>query len=390
MTDTSADPAPGSGYDPLASVGSPSGPTAPPPRIRLASPITGQEELDAIAEVLASGILTNGPWTRRFEAAMAERHGTPHAVAFANGTVALAGMLLAAGIGPGDEVIVPSMTFIASATSVLHVGATPVFADIEPDTLNLDVEDAASRITGRTRAIMPVHYAGQPADLAAFRTLADTHGLVLLEDAAQAHGATCQGRPAGAWGEAAMFSFTPTKNITTGEGAVVTTTSEELAHAMRLLRNHGMSAPYQHDVLGYNWRLTEMQSAMGVRQLERLDGILATKRANATAMGGLLAGVAGVEPLAVRPDRGHPFMIYSVRIAGGRRDAVMAALTASGIESRLYFPPAHRQPVFAHLPDPGLPVTDAVAEQMLSLPLHTRLSSDDLGMIADVVMNAAR
>ncbi|CAN5651398.1 DegT/DnrJ/EryC1/StrS family aminotransferase [soil metagenome] len=378
----------GSGYDPLASVGAP-GPARPEPRIRLASPITGPEELEAIAEVLASGILTNGPWTRRFEAAMAERHGTEHAVAFANGTVALAGMYLAAGLGPGDEVIVPSLTFISTATSVLHVGATPVFADIEADTLNLDVEDVARRITPRTKAIVPVHYAGQPVDLAAFRTLADENGLLLLEDAAQAHGATCQGRPAGAWGEAAMFSFTPTKNVTTGEGAVVTTTSEDLAHAMRLLRNHGMSAPYVHDVLGYNWRLSELQSAMGVVQLDRLDAILATKRANAASMTALLAEVPGVSPLAVRPDRGHPFMIYSVLVHDAdRRDHAMGVLAEAGIESRVYFPPAHRQPVFAGLPDPKLPVTDHAARRIISLPFHAKLTDQDRSDIVSTLAGA--
>ena len=318
----------GSGYDPLASVGGRA--TGPEPRIRLASPITGEEELDAIRQVLESGILTNGPWTRRFEEAMAARHGTEHGVAFANGTVALAAMYLAAGLGPGDEVIVPSLTFVSTATSVLHVGATPVFADVQADTLNLDPDDVARRITDRTRAVVAVHYAGQPADMQRLRDLTDAHGLVLLEDAAQAHGAALEGRPAGSWGDAAMFSFTPTKNITTGEGSVVTTSSARLAQAMRLLRNHGMSAPYRHDVLGYNWRLSELQSAMGVCQLERLDAILATKRANAAHLSGLLAAVPGVEPLAVRPDRDHPFMIYSVLVDEPlRRDTAMEALAAA-------------------------------------------------------------
>ncbi|HEX2575232.1 MAG TPA: DegT/DnrJ/EryC1/StrS family aminotransferase [Aquihabitans sp.] len=378
----------GSRYDPLASAGG-GGPQGPEPRIRLASPITGPEELAAVEAVLASGVLTNGPWTRRFEAAMAERHGTDHAVAFANGTVALAGMLLAAGIGPGDEVVVPSLTFIATATAVLHVGATPVFADVEPDTLNLDVADAERRITDRTRAVVPVHYAGQPVDLPAFADLAAAHGILLLEDAAQAHGATCAGRPAGSWGAAAMFSFTPTKNVTTGEGAVVTSSDEELVHRMRLLRNHGMSQPYRHDVLGYNWRLSELQSAVGTCQLDRLDAILAAKAANATAMAELLAAVPGVEPLAVRADRVHPFMLYTVRIAGGRRDAVAAALAEAGIESRVYFPPAHRQPIFAGSPDPVLPVTDEVAADILSLPFHLRLTDDDRREIARVVAAAS-
>jgi perosamine synthetase len=378
---------PSRAYDPLASVGG-DAPTRPAPTIRLASPVTGEEEIDAIREVLESGILTNGPWTRRFESMMAERHDTPHAVAFANGTVALSGMYLAGGIGPGDEVIVPSLTFISTATSVLHVGATPVFADVEPDTFNLDPDDVARRISPRTKAIVPVHYAGLPAAMDRFRALADEAGVLLFEDAAQAHGARFGGRGAGSWGDAAMFSFTPTKNITTGEGAVVTTTSDELAHQMRLLRNHGMSKQYFHEILGWNWRLSEMQSAMGCVQLGRLDEILATKRANAAFLTQRFAGVEGIVAPTAPPDREHPFMIYTIQVEPDRRDAITEALDEAGIEWRLYFPPAHRQPVFAHLPDPGLPVTDLLAERMISLPIHTRLTSDDLGRIADVVIGA--
>lgn len=380
-------PDPAAAYDPLASVGG-DAPARPAPTIRLASPVTGQEELDAIAEVLASGILTNGPWTRKFEELMAERHDTEHAVAFANGTVALAGMLLAAGVGPGDEVIVPSLTFISTATSVLHVGATPVFADVEATTFNLDPDDVARRITPRTKVIMPVHYAGMPAQLDRFRDLADEAGVLLFEDAAQAHGARFGGRGAGSWGEAAMFSFTPTKNITTGEGAIVTTTSAELAHQMRLLRNHGMSKQYFHEILGYNWRLSEMQSAMGCVQLGRLDEILATKSRNAELLNQRLAADPGIVVPTVPEDRTHPWMLYTIQVEPERRDVVTAALDEAGIEWRFYFPPAHTQPVFADLPDPDLPVTEALATRILSLPVHTRLSSDDLGHIAEVVLGA--
>lgn len=376
-----------SGYDPFASAGGAAS-AGPEPRIRLASPVTGEEEVDAVREVLGSGILTNGPSTRRFEALMAERHGTAHAVALANGTVALSAMYLGAGLGPGDEVIVPSLTFIATATSVLHVGATPVFAEVRPDTLNLDPDDVARRITPRTRAIVPVHYGGQAADLGRLRAVADDHGLVLLEDAAQAHGATFDGRPVGSWGQAAMFSFTPTKNITTGEGAMVTTDDEVLAQRLRLLRNHGMSSRYHHEIVGWNWRLSEVQAAIGCVQMGRLDQILATKRANADLMGDLLTDIDGVTAPARPGDRDHPFMLYTLQIDGGRRDAVSAALTAAGIENRVYFPPIHRQPVFADLPDPRLPVTDAAAERILSLPFHSRVGPDDLALMADVVRAA--
>src|SRR5664280_2414694 len=252
--------------------------------VRLAKPALGDEELQAVRDVFESGTLTNGPRTAQFEQAFIRRHGTAYGVAFANGTVALAAMYLACDIGPGDEVIVPSLTFISSATSVLHVGATPVFAEILPGTFDLDPADVRSRITARTKAILVVHYGGQPAAMDELRAIARDAGVLLLEDAAEAHGAAYRGRPVGGLGAAAMFSFTPTKNITTGEGGIVTTDDAELAHAMRLLRNHGQGELYQHLALGYNWRITEMQASMGIVQLGRLDGIVARKRVNAQWM----------------------------------------------------------------------------------------------------------
>lgn len=374
-------------YDPLSEV-SPDEGDRPTPRIRLASPVTGEEEILAVRQVLESGILTNGPWTRRFEAAMAQRHHTHHAVALANGTVALAAMYLAAGIGPGDEVIVPSLTFIGTATSVVHVGATPVFADIRPDTLNLDPDDVAGRITRRTKAIVPVHYGGQPADMEKFRALADEAGVALFEDAAQAHGASFNGRPVGSWGDAGMFSFTATKNITTGEGAVVTTDDGDFARRLRILRNHGMTKQYFHEIVGWNWRLSEMQAAIGTCQVERLDQILAVKRSNAVLFGGLLAQLPDVVAPAAPSDREHPYTLYTVSVPPDRRDAIADALTGSGIESRIYFPPAHRQPVFASPEQPELPVTVDAAARILSLPFHSRLGRSDFTEITHVMAGA--
>ncbi|HEX7134758.1 MAG TPA: DegT/DnrJ/EryC1/StrS family aminotransferase [Iamia sp.] len=374
------------GYDPLGSAGASTVDPAEP-RIRLARPVTGEEEVDAVRAVLESGYLTNGPATRRFEAAMAARHGTAHAVAFANGTVALTAMYLARGIGPGDEVIVPSFTFISTATSVLHVGATPVFADIDPETFCLDPADVARRVTPRTRAIVPVHYGGQAADLDELAAIAGDAGADLLEDAAEAHGASYRGRPVGSWGRAGMFSFTPTKNITTGEGGIVTTDDEDLADRMRRLRNHGMRALYVHDELGFNWRLSDIQAAVGACQVDRLDAILAAKRRIAGRLDALLAPVAGVRTPVVRDDRDHTYMLYTVRLPADRRDAVRDALAAAGIETRVYFPPAHRQPVFAGLVT-DLPVTDEIGASVLSLPVHARLTPSEVDEVAAAVAAA--
>ncbi len=355
--------------------------------IRLAGPDVGEPELAAIAEVFASGVLTDGPRTAAFERAFAEMHDVQHAVAFANGTVALAGIYLGLGIGPGDEVIVPSMTFISTATSVVHVGATPVFADIEPDTFNLDPADVARRITPATKAIVAVHYGGQAADLDGLGRVAEEAGVPLIEDAAEAHGATYRGRSVGGFGRAAMFSFTPTKNITTGEGGMVTTDDGDLADRLRLLRNHGIAAPGRHALLGFNWRLTEMQAAMGEVQLTKLPGILARKRALAGRLSDHLAGSPTVTAPVVRPECGHVFMLYTVLFDQGR-DEARRSLEAAGIESRVYFPPAHRQPVFTGAM-PDLPVTDDVADRMLSVPLHARLQDADVEQIAVVLQGGA-
>ena len=358
---------------------------APLPRLRIASPLLGTEEEEAVAAVLRSGILTNGPATAKFESTMAELHETEHGVAFANGTVALAAMYLAAGIGPGDEVIVPSLTFISTATSVLHVGATPVFADVQAETLNLDPDDVARRITPRTKAIVAVHYGGQAADLDRFRDLADHAGIALLEDAAQAHGARFGDKPVGGWGDSSMFSFTPTKNVTTGEGSVVTTNDGDIARKLRLLRNHGMDAPYHHAQLGWNWRLSDVLAAIGTCQLERLAGIITGKQQTARALGERLDRIDGVTPPLEAAGRTHPFMLYTVRVAGGRRDQVSEALTAAGIENRIYFPAAHRQPVFRDRTASDLPVTDRVTSEILSLPVHREVTPEDLDEMAAVI-----
>jgi len=355
--------------------------------IRLADPDVGDTEAEAMRSALLSGVLTNGPRTAAFEEAFARRHDVSHAVAFANGTVALAGIYLALGIRPGDEVIVPSMTFISTATSVLHVGAKPIFAEVTTDTFNLDPTDVEARLTSRTRAIVAVYYGGQPADMAELSSIAQSAGVDLIEDAAQAHGASYRGRSVGGLGRAAMFSFTPTKNITTGEGGIVTTNDDDLAGQLRLLRNHGQTRLYEHQTLGYNWRITEMQAAMGVVQIAKLDAILARKQANDGYLRSRLSAGDAFELPVAGGDRVHPYMLYTLKFAEGLRNHVMESLAESGIQSRLYFPPAHQQPVFKEL-HVRLPKTERLAGEMLSIPFHSKLTHDELDQMAAAIQKS--
>jgi perosamine synthetase len=352
-------------------------------RIGLAHPDVGEEEIEAVARVLRSHVLTNGPETAGFEREFADYHQAGHGIAFANGTVALVALFAGLGIGPDDEVIVPSLTFVSSATSIVYAGATPVFADVDRETFNLDPADVARRLGPRVKGILAVHYGGQAADLSELQALADDAGVVLLEDAAEAHGARYMGRHVGTWGIAGMFSFTPTKNITTGEGGMVLTDDGDLASRLRLLRNHGQTAPYEHALLGCNWRLSEMQAAMGRAQTAKLGSILARKRTLAADLDRRLDAVAGVQAPVVREDRDHVHMLYTVTLAGAdaaRRDSVIDDLAHQGIESRVYFPPVHRQPIFEGGPA-ELPVTEDLAGRILSLPMHSRLTC---GEVADV------
>lgn len=342
--------------------------------------------MEAVRAVLTSGTLTNGAQNTAFEREFAERHSAAHGVTFASGTAALAAMLLAEGIGPGDEVIVPSMTFISSATAVRHVGATPVFADIDPRSFNLDPGEIPRLASSRTRAVMTVHYAGQPGELDQLLEMCGRYSLVALEDAAQAAGADYRGAPVGTFGRSAMFSFTPTKNITMGEGGIVLTDSAHTAETLRLLRNHGQRRTYEHVMLGYNWRLTEMQAAIGRVQLGKLDAILARKRVNADWMSQRLERVPGITPPYQLPHASSTHMLYTC-LVDRDRDAVLAHLLQAGIEARIYFPPAHLQPIFSGGRQ-GLPVTEAVAARMLSIPMHSRLEPHELAQIADTIEEA--
>lgn len=358
--------------------------------IAWAEPFVDREEAQAVYDVVLSGWLAQGEKVRQFEERFAEYVGVKHAVTFFNGTVALHGILLALGIGPGDEVIVPTFTFISTATSVIHAGATPVFADIDPRTFNISPSDVEAKLTANTKAIMPVHYAGQPADMKPILEIAHRRGIPVIEDAAEAHGADYMGKKAGSWSTAGMFSFTPNKNMTTGEGGMVTTDDDALADKLRLLRNHGYDktvGPYHHILVGYNYRMTDLQGALGCVQLGKLPEILAMKRANAEYLSDRLDRIPGISSPFVAPDRTHSYMLYSILVdedvTGVSRDDLQRQLLERGINTRVCFPPLHTQPAlipFAR--STAFPAANRASSEVLSLPFHPKLSREDFDFIA--------
>jgi dTDP-4-amino-4,6-dideoxygalactose transaminase len=350
--------------------------------IPIAKPQLGEEEKAAVMAVLDSGMLVQGKRVAELEAYFAELCGVRHAVAVASGTAALWASLLAHKIGPGDEVITTPFSFIASSNAILYARAKPVFVDIEPDTGLLDTTAIEAKINERTRAILPVHLYGQPCNMTAIMETAARHNLVVIEDACQAHGATFEGQPVGSFGTG-CFSFYPTKNMTTGEGGMVTTNDDALAEHLRLLRNHGQSRRYQHDILGYHFRTTDIQAAIGLVQLKKLPAWNEQRIANADYLSERLQGV---QVPVVQPDRRHVFHQYTIRVSGDRQ-ALQAHLQEQGIGTAIHYPcPIHRQPVYQSLGyEDVLPQAETASREVLSLPVHPAVSQSDLDRIVAAV-----
>jgi dTDP-4-amino-4,6-dideoxygalactose transaminase len=349
-----------------------------------AAPVIGEAEIEAAVAVLRSGMVVQGPEVAAFEDEFTKVSGTAHAVAVNSGTSALQLALLAMGIGPGDEVIVPSFSFAATANAVRLVGAEPVFADIEPGSFNLDPAAAAAAVGPRTAAIMPVHLYGNPADMAALTALAERHDLAVLEDACQAHAAAVDGAPVGSFGKAGAFSFYPTKNMHALEGGMVTTDDPQLARTLRLLRNQGMEQRYANEIVGANMRMTDVSAAIGRVQLGRLEEWTEARRANAARLDAALKGRTAVTAPAVVPGARHVYHQYTVRIPDGR-DRAQALLAEDGIGSAVYYPtPIHRLRPYAGI-GADLPETDRAAAEVLSIPVHPSLSGEDLDRIAAAV-----
>lgn len=361
------------------------------PMIPAAKPLIGEDEVEAVTAVLRSGMVAQGPEVAAFEEEFS-RQLTPQAQAVAvnSGTSALHIGLLASGIGPDDEVIVPSFTFAATGNSVAITGAHPVFADIEIDYFCLDPKAVEAAITPKTKAIMPVHLYGHPAAMDELKGIADTHGLLIFEDAAQAHGASLHGQMVGEFGKFAAFSLYPTKNMTSGEGGMVTTADPEVARMARLIRNQGMEQRYSNEVVGLNNRMTDVHAAIGRVQLSKLKDWTAQRQHNAAFLNENLAGV--VTP-RVADGAVHVYHQYTIRVIDMDRDRFVQALRDEyQVGSGVYYPiPNHRLPSLEqYAPGLDLPVTEQAAAQVVSLPVHPSLSQGDLERICEAVNACAK
>ena len=360
--------------------------------IPIAKPLIGDEEINAVIEVLKSGMLASGKEVKEFEKEFAQYLGAKHGVAVVNGTAALDVALKALRIGPGDEVITTPFTFIASANSILFQGAKPVFADIDPKTYNLDPNEVLEKITDKTKAIVVVHLYGQPADMKAFKEIAEDHKLYLIEDCAQAHGAEFEGQKVGTFGDIAAFSFYPTKNMTTGEGGMVVTNDGELAKKVDLIRNHGQAEKYLHVELGYNLRMTNIAAAIGRAQLKKLDGWNKKRIENAKLLSEGISKIDGLTPPYVDERVKHVFHQYVIKVEEEfplNRDELMAKLREKGIGSAVHYPsPVHQQPFYQKLgyPKDICPNAIEASKKVLSLPVHPAVSEKDI----DYIINTLR
>lgn len=353
--------------------------------IRMGRPVIGEEEKRAVLAVLESGQLAQAGRVAEFEEAFARFIGCEHAVAISSGTAALMVALLAHGIGAGDEVITTPFTFAATANAVLIAGARPVFVDVREDDFNIDPALIELAITRHTRAILPVHLFGHPCDMEAIGDIARRHGVAIIEDACQAHSASVGGQAVGSFGTG-CFSLYATKNMTSGEGGMLTTDDAAIAERVRLIRNHGERQRYHSELLGYNFRMTEIAAALGLAQLSRLPDLNERRRANADYLSRHLRGV--ITP-GERPGCHHVYHQYTVRVPSGR-DRLAAALREAGVETAVFYPtPVHCQTLYRERGyDLSLPVAEGLSREVLSLPVHPSLSQEDLETIVAAVNGA--
>jgi len=360
----------------------------------MAKPVIGEEEIMEVEAVLRSGQLSDGEIVRKFEREFAAFTGTEHAVAVNSGTAAIYVALLAHGVGPGDEVITTPFSFVATANAILLTGARPVFADIHPDTFNLDPRDVRRKVTSSTKAVMPVHLYGQSADMDGITKVAEEFNLALIEDACQAHGAEYHGKKVGSFGTG-CFSFYPTKNMTTGEGGIITTNDLQIASAARLAVNHGQTKRYYHEVIGYNYRMTNIAAALGLCQLKKLPAFNEIRLKNAKILNNSLQGIEGlILPEINNHNSRHVFHQYTVRITERfpiSREQFREKLRNSGIVTEVYYPiPIHKQPLYTKLGyRTQLPAAEKSAQEVVSIPVHPSLRDEDLQYITECIRGLA-
>jgi len=359
-------------------------------------PTIGEEEIQAVTKVMRSGILTSalgmGSAVTEFEKGFAKMAGSKHAIAVNTGTAALHAAVMAIGVKHGDEVILPSFTFVATAEAVALAGAKPVFADIDPKTYNLAPSAVEKALTKKTKAILPVDLYGFSADMKPLREIADKHGLGLVEDAAQAHGTTYVREPAGAFADAACWSMYASKNIMTGEGGVVTTNNDQTAETIRMIRTHGEKAKYASLILGTNYRMSEIQAAIGNVQLERLDDFVSKRRRNAQQLTKLLEKSSRLILPYEAKDRQHSWYLYTARLKDGteiQRNALLHEFKNKGIGAEVYYiNPVHQMPFYReNFGSSKLPETEKASKQVFSLPIHPRVSEDQIKFIGETVLS---
>jgi perosamine synthetase len=358
-------------------------------QIPVARPAIGQDEISAVTAVLESGMLASGERVAEFERNFADYCGTTHAVAINNGTAALHAALLAADIGQGDEVIVPSFSFFATASAVSMTGAKPIFVDVNEQTFNIDPVQVENQINPKTKAVIGVHLFGQPFDAQGIKQVCESHNLTLIEDAAQAQGAICNGEKTGAMGNLGCFSFYATKNMTTGEGGMVTTSEKALNERLRLLINHGQSEKYLHTRLGYNYRMTDVAAAIGLVQLKKLEKFNTRRRKNAEYYDTHIS-VKGLITPTVAQGMHHVYHQYVIRLTDEfpmKRADFMEYLKVKGIGTAVHYPiPIHHQPVYARANEPdSCPVSTRLASSVLSIPVHPLLDQKELAYICDAI-----
>jgi len=356
--------------------------------------ILGKEEIKAVTEVLKSGVIAQGSKVAELEEKFAKFIGTKYAIATSNGTTALHVALLAHGIGHKDEVITSPFTFIASANSMLYTGARPVFVDIEEESFNIDPEKIEKAITKKTKAIMPIHLYGSSCDMTKIMAIARKHKLVVIEDACQSHGAEWRGRKVGSFGTGA-FSLYPTKNMTAGEGGIITTDSQKIYEQAKLLRNHGSKVKYYHDILGYNFRMTDIGAAIGVEQFKKLPKFNQIRQKNASFLTKNLSNIPSLITPFVGSNVNHVFHQYTIRITeefGYSRDEVLKKLTEAGIGTAVFYPlPINEQKVYQKLGyKSDTPVAKKVSGQVISIPVQPALKLRDLQYIVKVIKGLAK